>query len=98
MPMPEEPQMVIASRLRDGLTVFLAPDNGWVEDIDDGALARSGNAAAELLRAAERAAAENVVINPYLIEIVERDGRRTPRAWREAIRAFGPTVETRATA
>jgi hypothetical protein len=92
----DKPQMLIANRLRDGLTVFLAADGGWVAAIADGAVARDAAQAASLLQQGEAAARQNVVVGPYLIAIGEEDGDRRPLEWREAIRAFGPTVETRA--
>lgn len=95
MPTADKPQMVIANRLRDGLTVFLAAGDTWVESIADGVVARDAAAAARLLQAAEAEAARNVVIGPYLIAIAEEANGRRPLEWREAIRAFGPTVETR---
>jgi hypothetical protein len=90
--MAEKLQMVIANRLRDGLTVFLAPGERWSEAISEGAVAQDATGAAALLAIAERHAAQNVVVGPYLIEVGGTD--RRPLAWREAIRAFGPTVET----
>lgn len=87
-------QMVIANRLRDGFTVFLAADGGWSDGIAAGAVARTAEAAAALLQAAEDAARRNVVVGPYLIAIEETPAGRRPVEWREAIRAFGPTVET----
>lgn len=92
--MAETAQMVIANRLRDGFTAFLAEDGRWVGDIADGAVARSPEAAAALLGVAEAAARANVVVGPYLIAIDETPAGRRPRDWREAIRAFGPTVGT----
>lgn len=96
--MSEMPRTVIASRLKDGLTVFLAPGNRWVESINHSAVARDETDAAELMKSAERAAKRNLVVNPYLIEIIEQGEQRTPREWRETIRAFGPTIENPTTA
>ena len=90
--------MLIASRLRDGLTVFLAADGAWVTAIAQGLIARTGVQAASLLGAGADAATRNVVVNPYLIAVIDGAGGRRPRDWREAIRAFGPTVETHVTA
>ncbi len=99
--MPDKPQlaqMLIANHLRDGLTVFLAAEGGWSESIDRGLVARSTAEAAELLRAADLAVTRNIVVGPYLIEITESSAGRRPLAWRESIRAFGPTAETATTA
>jgi hypothetical protein len=90
--------MVIANRLRDGLTVFLTAGGTWVESIEHGAVARSDAEAAQLLETGELDAARNLVVAPYLIEIAEGGGERRPLAWREFIRAYGPTVRTGPTA
>jgi len=92
--MPTEGQMVIANRLRDGFTVFRDADGGWAEAIGDGVLAATTADAAALLAAAEADARANLVVAPYLITVAETAAGRRPREWREAIRAFGPTVET----
>jgi hypothetical protein len=85
-------QMIVASRLTDGRVVFMAPGNSWAESIDEGIVTDGDSAAADLLAEAERAAKNCVVVEPYLIEITMKDGRRRPVLLREAIRAFGPTV------
>jgi hypothetical protein len=92
----DKPQMVIANRLRDGLTVFLAADGTWVQAIDQGAVATDAAQAARLLEAGAAAAARNIVVGPYLIATTEDAAGRRPLEWREAIRAFGPTAEMRA--
>jgi Protein of unknown function (DUF2849) len=86
--------MVLANRLTDGLTVFLAADGGWVEDIALGAVAGNQDAAQQLLAAAQLAEARNAVVEPYIIGIRTDSGLRVPVSYREAIRAAGPTVRT----
>jgi hypothetical protein len=84
--------MIIANRLRDGLTVFLGAGGQWVVSIRRGAVAHTDAEAARLLAMAADAAARNVVVNPYLIAVrVLADGP-VPVEWREAIRASGPTI------
>ena len=92
--MTDSAQMIIANRLRDGLTVFRAADGAWVESIAAGAVARSTEDAQQLLAMAEADAARNLVVGPYLIVITETERGRQPVSWREVIRAFGPTAET----
>jgi hypothetical protein len=94
----EKLQIVIANRLRDGLTVFLAGNGVWAETIGQAVVARTDEDAARLLQLAEAAAADNVVVGPYLIRVTQYAGALSPVEWREAIRASGPTVETRADA
>lgn len=88
------PQMIVASRLRDGFVVFLAPGESWVESIDAGVLIEAPEDAERLLAIAKADEERNVVVEPYLIEVAISDGRRRPAEVREAIRAFGPTVRT----
>jgi hypothetical protein len=88
------PQMIIANRLRDGVVVFLAPDEGWAPAIGAGALADNEADAARLLGLAKRHEAECLVIDPQLIDVEVKDGAPRPTAIREAIRAFGPTIRT----
>ncbi|MGB7214521.1 MAG: DUF2849 domain-containing protein [Gammaproteobacteria bacterium] len=85
-------QMVIANRLADGAVVFLAAGDRWCTWIGDGRVL--DEAEAELaLATARRHEAENLVVEPSLIEVtVGDDGVPRPVAIREHIRAFGPTV------
>jgi hypothetical protein len=92
--MPDSAQMIIANRLRDGLTVFRAPDGSWVEAIAAGAIARTSEDAQAMLSAAEADAQRNLVVGPYLIDVTQESGTPQPLSWRETIRANGPTVET----
>lgn len=85
-------QMLIATRLTDGRVVFLTASHGWTDSIDGGIVAQSAEAAAELLDIAQRAERASEIVDPYLIDIVDSEGRRRPAALRESIRAFGPSV------
>ncbi len=82
-------QVVTANRLSDGAVVYLTGKGGWSEWLSDGQVAVDSEI--ELLRIAERAVAANLVVDAYLIEVVEDDGLRPART-REVIRAQGPSV------
>lgn len=88
------PQMIIANRLRDGLVVFLAPDERWDGAIGGGVVIEDEAGATRLLEVAKRHETEGQVIDPQLIEVEMEGGKPRPTAMREAIRAFGPTVRT----
>ncbi len=47
---------------------------------------------ADALKQAQAAEVANVVVEPYLVPVEERNGHIAPKALREAIRAAGPTV------
>ncbi len=90
-------QVVIASRLSDGLVVFLKRATGgsleWVATLKDADIAESDERAAELLEAGEAEAADKqVVIDPYLIDVERGDGQFRPTKFREVIRCLGPTI------
>ena len=86
------PHMVIANTLIDGRVVFLTGDGTWVGAIADGELAQDGNAADKLISAGQKAEANDIVIDPQLIEVKETEYGRQPTAYREYIRAYGPSV------
>jgi len=86
------PHMVIANTLRDGRVVFLADNGKWVSSIAEGALAQSDSDAEQLLSDGQNAEARDIVIDPQLIEINETEHGRHPSAYREYIRAYGPSV------
>lgn len=91
-------QLVIASRLSDGLVVFLkgTTTSGaaeWVLELDAAEIADDDAGAAELLKIGEADALENqVIIDPYLIDVGEQDGQLRPSKFREIIRCLGPTT------
>lgn len=86
------PQVVIANRLRDGIVVFLGTDGGWVERVADSTPATSPEEGEKLQEAGLRAEREQLVLDPKLIDVEERDGAWVPTKRREAIRAAGPTI------
>ena len=90
-------QVVIASRLSDGLVVFLreASDKraDWVLQLAEGEVAEDDSRAAALLAIAETDAAEHQsVVDIYLIDVIEEGGQLRPTKGREAIRCLGPTI------
>ena len=81
-------QMLTANRLRDGDVVYWRA-GGWVETLGEGDIFAAKAEAEAALAAAGKFVADNVVVNPYLFEVLP-DG--TPVKEREIIRAAGPTV------
>ena len=88
--------MVIANRLGDGLVVFLADGDRWVEDIGQGLMVADDASADALLDNAMASVDDCRVIDPYLIEVTETAGGRIPVVYREAIRVLGPSIEVEA--
>ena len=91
-------QVVIASRLCDGLVVFLGgvSDAGgaeWVLQLAEAEVAESEARSSALLAIAEADAATNQsVVDIYLIDVEEQGDQLRPTKAREAIRCLGPTM------
>ncbi len=85
-------RIATANRLRDGVVVYLTQDGDWSQGIETAAIARDDDEAARLDAQGVRAVADLRVVGPYLLAVVEDDGRARPLGMREAIRAAGPTV------
>ncbi|HPG27916.1 MAG: DUF2849 domain-containing protein [Spirochaetaceae bacterium] len=91
-------QVVIASRLSDGRVVFVAKASEgaaveWALELDAACVAGDDASAEAMLALAERdARAQQTVVEPYLIDVENKDGRLVPTKYREAIRCLGPTI------
>jgi hypothetical protein len=83
--------VITANRLADGIVVFF-DGRGWVEAFVEGAVFDSAEATAAALALAKRSEADNEVVEPYAVELIERNGHFAPKALREAIRVNGPTI------
>lgn len=83
-----------ANTLTTGLVVFLARAGSWTLDLNEAAIAEEEQAWTALERKGEEDRADNVIVDPYLIDIeITPDGLR-PVHIRERIRTLGPSVRT----
>ena len=83
--------MLTANRLSDGAVVYLGYGGGWSGEIQNGQLV-AADKTEELEAEGQRAAAANIIVASYVIEVEGTEGNYTPVRRREQIRAFGPTV------
>ena len=74
--------------LRDGETVFWRA-GAWVPRFKDAELFDDDSVAEDAEGAAK--SAQTVVVDPYLIDVIESDGLWAPLSFRERIRALGPS-------
>jgi hypothetical protein len=77
-----------ANRLTDGEVVFWKAGQ-WVERFVEAELFDAAETAEEA--EAHAKSAQTVVVDPYLIDVMESDGLWVPLAFRERIRALGPS-------
>jgi hypothetical protein len=86
-------KVVTANRLSDGVVVYLAANDQWVERIEGARVADGKQAAEALLSESEAHVRACRVVAPYLIDVVAAlDGKLKPSSYREAMRALGPSV------
>ena len=76
------------NRLRDGETVFWKSGQ-WVERFADAQLFDADEAA--LAAEADAKTQQTIVVDPYLIDVIESEGLWAPLSFRERIRALGPS-------
>jgi hypothetical protein len=84
--------ILTANRLSDGRAVFLDFEGAWGESIDVALVARTTGEVAELEARGAFDAAQNLVVEPYLVEVREAEGRLLPVRQRERVRAGGPSI------
>lgn len=83
---------ITANLLGPGLVVYLTWDGGWSDQVADSFISSSEEDESWLLDIAKRAVDARIVVDPYLIEVTERDDAAWPVQRREQIRAGGPTI------
>src|SRR5262249_18338876 len=87
-----EVSVLTANRLHDGTVVYLAADGSWIEGIEGAAVARSTEDALGLQEQGARAAARNLVVEPYLAAVAEVSGRLVPARMRGRLRVDAPSI------
>jgi hypothetical protein len=76
------------SRLADGEAVFWK-DGRWVERFGEATIFEADDKALEA--EADAKSQITVVVDPYLIDLIESEGLWAPLSYRERVRALGPT-------
>lgn len=92
MPALRNPQILIASDLRDGEVVFLGA-GGWQRDKRAARVVHDSQGAAEIETFGKAEITKNHVVDAYLTDVVvDSDGVPTPLHYREKMRAKGPSI------
>ena len=86
------PQILTANRLSDGSVVYLSQSDTWSDWLKDARVAADEDAANSMMRVAEQAVIERIIVEPYLMQVAADDNAIRPMNVREAIRARGPSV------
>ncbi len=86
------PQVLTGNLLSDGKVVFLAANGVWGASLESARLARGDDDVAKLEADGADAVRTNLVVDPYLVEVEERQGLLVPVEFRERMRTRGPSV------
>ncbi|NKB53896.1 MAG: DUF2849 domain-containing protein [Rhizobiaceae bacterium] len=81
-----------ANNLLDGEAVWLGRNGAWVKSVASANVFSTEDERKIAFEAAARADQENLVVEPYEIEVAFESGQVTPLKFRERIRATGPTM------
>lgn len=87
-------QVLTANSLKDGLVVFMAEGYAWSPWIEDAIVAQTQQAASDLEARGTSAAKANSVVGPYLVDVIEDNGKPRAKHIREHLRTLGPSVRT----
>ncbi len=85
-------QCVTANRLVDGEVVYFTADGSWAERLEAAAVGEDAQSAQALLERAQAGVSDQIVVEPYLFEVVRGAGGIEAVSVRERIRRRGPTV------
>jgi hypothetical protein len=88
----KNPIAFTANNLLDGEVVWLGHNGAWVKSIDAVQIFATEEERQAAAKAAALADAENLVVEPYEIEVSLENGQAVPLKFRERIRAAGPTM------
>jgi Protein of unknown function (DUF2849) len=81
------PSVITANRLQDGVVVYLAAGIVWKTDLAEALVAHSETELARLEADAGKAAAGQIIVGAYAMDVELRDGKPAPKSVREKIRA-----------
>jgi hypothetical protein len=84
--------VITANRLSDGAVVFLDFEGAWNTDFAQANIASSPDEVRALEDRGAYDAQRNIIVEPYLVELRDLDGRLVPVRQRERVRIAGPSI------
>ena len=88
-------KVISANEIVTGLVVFLSADGRWVDTIDAAAVYADAAAADVGMAHAKRDEKRAIVIDPFVVDRKDGVEGRQAMTLRNAIRAYGPTIDYR---
>ncbi|MDQ6703937.1 MAG: DUF2849 domain-containing protein [Pseudomonadota bacterium] len=87
------PKVISANRLADGIVVYAGRDGSWSERLTQAKIFASKAEAEAGLLVAQNDAKRNLVVEPFVVEVIGDASGLRAVTLREAIRARGPTID-----
>jgi Protein of unknown function (DUF2849) len=87
------PKVISANSLADGIVVYAGRTGAWTGQLGQAKIFTSKADAEEGLLGAENDAKHNLVVEPFLVEVVEDASGPRAVTLRDSIRARGPTID-----
>ncbi len=87
-------KVLTANHLLSGEVVFLGEGELWSPHIQDAVIAQSTQEVDLLETVGQQSVKSQLVVEPYLIDVVRVHGFTEPLRFRERIRTAGPTTRT----
>lgn len=85
-------QIITANRLTEGVVVYFNAEQKWSIWIADAQVFDSAETAEQALTKAQEAVKQNIIVDPYLIDVLPDGQSVKPLKYREIIRAKGPST------
>lgn len=87
-------KVLTANILNDGVVVYLAAGGAWTEVLPEARFLAEETEQTRLLQIAEQDVDRRIIVDPYLMDVLNSTDGPMPVSQRELIRATGPTIPT----
>jgi hypothetical protein len=87
------PNVISANRLNDGIVVYLGKTGEWQERLAAAQIFSDEAATKAALELAKAAVKENLILDPFAVEVIGDGTDLKAKSLRDSIRAKGPTID-----
>lgn len=87
-------KILTANDLLSGGVVFLTADGAWTPFISLAHISQNDDTARKLEISGEKAVSEQIIVEPFFIDITIENGAPRPVRFRERLRVSGPSVRS----
>ncbi|VAV95475.1 hypothetical protein MNBD_ALPHA08-1451 [hydrothermal vent metagenome] len=85
-------KILTANDLRSGGVVFLTSHGNWTPFISQALVCDDNNTTESLETSGQQAVSEQIIVEPFLIDVIIKNTVPHPVRFRERLRVYGPSV------